>query len=161
VTLASGSASRTSLELGRREPLGGGEIAQAGILNIVAIALALVAWYGCSGVARPKQQLPWVCLGIGAIVLTGVANGVILLTARRTVTQRQGTIFRALETAFTSPAFAASCTSVSDVNVVSIAGLQNFHRAGCALLDGRRDLTVAPRDVQRAAGRQPCGWCEP
>jgi hypothetical protein len=134
--------------------------------QVVGLGLVLVAWIAASDKVRPGGQTAWLNFGIvGATV--AVATGLRFVgRGRRAVAARRGTVAGDLRLRpgrrsgrhvvdLRSPLAAAPETVL-----VSSERMTRYHRAGCQLTAGKA-LVEAPRRGHEAAGRQPCGVCEP
>lgn len=134
------------------------------VVHVLTIALALIAWYGSSGVATPDCQIPWVALALFGPVLSGAVNGVWLLIARRALGIRQRKVsarIREVRDQY-APTAARAIAGEGAVSLVALEGMSFYHRAGCVLVQGRPGArTTNRRPDHEAAGRRPCGWCQP
>jgi hypothetical protein len=128
-----------------------------GLLCVAAVTL-VVAWWGVSGTSRVAGLITWVNVGVGAVVVSGLANMTWLLQGRRAVAARRRALFADLGAG--PPA--ADVMAVPDVGELRLAvpGATRHHRAGCVALAGKpvERATVAEHERR---GRRPCGLCDP
>jgi len=130
-----------------------------------------VAWYVCAGDASFDQQVGPADAAVGGLLLAGIGNAVWLLQGRRALGERRRTLLP--DVAAPEP----TVTRVTDAGAVPMpapgettaqaglfvagAGLERYHRPGCALASGRSDWTGMTRAEHEVAGRRPCGVCRP
>jgi hypothetical protein len=126
--------------------------------NVVALALALVAWVGASGKLLVSEQTGWAALGVGAAIVAGAVNTVWLLAGRRALALRRTA---ALDVALPAAVAAAGPPPRSDGELpVAGAGMTAFHRPDCWLATGRA-VEGATADGHRRAGLRACEVCGP
>jgi hypothetical protein len=129
-------------------------------VQLLAIAVAVVAWYGTSGVDAPSRQLPWIGLACLAPMLSGAVNAVWIVGTRRALGRRQALVAeRARRVAGGLTRSGPKGTDLASVKLVAVGGLAFYHRADCVLIEGRG--SAASRDDHERAGRSACGWCLP
>jgi hypothetical protein len=130
-------------------------------VQLLAIAVAVVAWYGTSGVDVPSRQLPWIGLACLAPMLSGAVNAVWIVGTRRALGRRQALV--AERARWVAGGLTRSgrpkATDLAAVKLLAVGGLAFYHRAGCVLIEGRG--SAASRDDHERAGRSACGWCLP
>jgi hypothetical protein len=130
-------------------------------VQLLAVAVAVVAWYGTSGVDVPSRQLPWIGLACLAPMLSGAVNAVWILGTRRALGRRQQRMTeraRRLAGELRQSGLPKE-TDLAAVKLVAVAGLTFYHRAGCVLVEARG--CAASREDHERAGRSACGWCLP
>ncbi|MGH9000874.1 MAG: hypothetical protein ACRDY7_15950 [Acidimicrobiia bacterium] len=132
----------------------------------VGLAVVLIAWILASGEVLADHQMPAVYLGIAGTALAGAAGagflrrGRLALTARRAVVSdhlraRGRAVFPPVEVdvrSATAPGTGAVLVS-SDL-------MTRYHRAGCPLVVGKPTINGSG-EAHTAAGRRPCGVCQP
>ena len=140
------------------EPWTPGNVYAVVLGNVVALALALVAWLGASGKLLVSEQTRWAALGLGATIVAGAVNTVWLLAGRRALALRRTA---ALDVALPA-AVAAIPRSIRAHGELPVAGagMTAFHRPDCWLASGRT-VEAAPADGHRRAGRRACEVCGP
>jgi hypothetical protein len=138
--------------------------------TLVGAVGLLVAWYGSSGSTRLSTQAGWTDLGIAAVLLSGVGNTLWLVSGRRALGARRRLV--SLDAGELGPApivgvpgnpvDATDRTLVDDPQqrLVSAPTMTRYHRAACPMVAGK-PVRAASRARHEAAGRRPCGICEP
>ena len=128
-----------------------------GLLGLSAVGL-VVAWWGVSGTARVSGMMPWVDVGVGAVVVGGLGNMTWLLQGHRAVAARR----RRLLPAAPGPSVRTRVTAVADQDDLRLAvpGTSRHHRPGCVAVAGK-PVERMPVAGHERAGRRPCGLCEP
>jgi hypothetical protein len=125
-----------------------------------AVAWA-VAWYLASAKVSYSQQVPFLDLAIGGLILAAIANLGILVRARRAVgARRRALLGEPGATAEVVIEARAAEPGPTSSTLVAGATTTRFHRSDCPLATGR-DWPAASREQHEAAGRQPCGLCRP
>jgi hypothetical protein len=124
------------------------------LVAIGAVAV-LVAWAVISGRPGASQQLGFVCLGLGGVIVAFLGQASWLLHGRRAVGSRARYLLGEAPDngAAVFPASSADALVAGD-------GLRWYHRGDCPVAAGQRFATVS-RDKHEAAGRRPCGICQP
>jgi hypothetical protein len=137
-------------------PWSPGEGLQWGAILIVGHIVCLVAWWLVSREAGFQHQARWAALSMAGFVVVAYADVSWLLRARWAVLQRRRSLLPDEEpttvTAFVAP--------TQEGIVVLGEGLDHFHRPDCPLAVGKNWPTY-DRDRALAAGKRPCGMCEP
>jgi hypothetical protein len=138
--------------------------------TLVGAVGLLVAWYGSGGSTRLSTQVGWTDLGIAAVLMSGVGNTLWLVSGQRAVGARRRLV--PLNAGELGPApilgapgiyvDARDRTLVDDPQQrpVSAPTMTRYHRAACPLVAGK-SVRAASRARHEAAGRRPCGICEP
>lgn len=140
------------------------------LANLAGATCLALAWWGASGVGRFGDQLAWVELGIGGLVVAGTGNALWLLHGRGTVGRRRRDLLHTFELPTESsgvggdepgaaepvPAAAAAARD----QLVAAAGMTRYHRPECQLVAGKAALP-ASRSAHERAARIPCGICLP
>ncbi len=141
---------------------------------LVAAIVIGVAWYVCAGDVSLNQQIGPMDAAVAGLVVSGFGNATWLLRGRRAIGERRRALLpdpvaqvqRARMNRGQSPAPVvgglSSATRVFEVETF-LAGpdMERYHRATCALAAGRVGWTTMTRQEHDAAGRKPCGVCQP
>jgi hypothetical protein len=129
------------------------------LLSGIGGALLVAGWIQVRNESVYAAQVPGINMAIVGAIAVGAGAIPMLLAGRRAVGVRRlallgdlrGMPVRASAGAFGDP------TSQS---LVGGEGLRRFHRAGCALAQGR-NWSAASRQEHERAGRVACGVCRP
>jgi hypothetical protein len=134
-------------------PLGGSPWArrQFGVLvavNGLAPVLLFIGWRASASQASLSREIPWLNVGVIAVVMGAAADVAWLATGRRAVLARRRRIIAdAIVVDRPEPSPTASTSGW-----VYIAGGSRAHRPGCILVTGKQAAPVDPAAL-RAAGR--------
>jgi hypothetical protein len=128
-----------------------------------------VAWYVAAGEATFTQQVGPLDAALAGLVLSGVGNLAWLLHGRRALGERRRLLLpdiaeataRDAQAVAAGPRSAVAVTASTDEIFLAGAGMERFHRPGCALAAGRAGWETATRRDHEEAGRKPCGVCRP
>ena len=123
--------------------------------DVVALALIVVGWFVASGSSR-RSQVPGINLAIGALALSALAHGLWISRARRAVGTYRVRVLPAALVAERPRALAPR----TEADPVASAEMALYHRPGCLLVVGK-PVSRQPRRGHEAAGRRPCGVCQP
>jgi hypothetical protein len=145
------------------------------INTAVGMLLIGVAWDRTSGLVGVRDQVPWLNVAIGGVVIIAAGNTAWFLRGRRAVGQRRsGT----LPTARGGMRVRGACAQASVVpsqyldqaaesgtdfvaaRTIFVAAriMTHYHRPECAFAVGKT-VTGADRSTHERAGRRPCGIC--
>jgi hypothetical protein len=118
--------------------------------------MCVVAWGVASGNASLGDQVGWVSLAVGGLVVAFFGQAAWLLNGRRALGERS------MHLLGRPPTRAAARVGVrsSSQQLVGGEGLRWYHRADCPLARGQ-GWPVVSRAEHEVAGRQPCGVCRP
>lgn len=132
----------------------------AGFLTALALG---AAWWGASGTASVRDQIAWLNLGVGALVV-GVSVGLVaVVQVRRRVAAELLVLVDGLERLEPdrSPTHRpSSADRASDPVCVARDDMRHYHRDTCPLVRGKPVAPQRQRDHE-AAGRRACGVCQP
>jgi hypothetical protein len=141
---------------------------------LVAAIVIGVAWYVAAGELSLNQQIGPMDGAVAGVVVSGFGNATWLLRGRRAVGERRRALLpdpvaqvqRARMSRGRSPApvvdVRSAATPVVEVERF-LAGpdMERYHLSACALAAGRAGWTTMTRQEHTAAGRKPCGVCQP
>jgi hypothetical protein len=136
-------------------PWSPGEGLQWGAVLVVGHILCLVAWWLVSREAGFQHQARWAALSVAGFVVVAYADVSWLLRARWAVIQRRRSLLP------DDPDKPVAVTVPAQSGGVLLGeGLDHFHRPDCPLAAGK-NWPSHDRDGVLAAGKRPCGMCEP
>lgn len=127
-----------------------------GLLLLSATGL-VVAWWGASGTARISGQVPWVNVGVAAVVLGGLGNMTWLLQGRRALAIRRRALLAEITARAAQDAYPVETSDLAEPRV-AVAGTTRHHRPDCPAVAGKKVQRVSLAAHERA-GRRPCGLC--
>ena len=131
------------------------------VTGLAAALLALCGGYlGSSQEASLGDQYPWVALGIGGVVLSGVAHARWLLAGFAAVRLRERQLLTRMEQLAPENAVPKGQRSQRTHLAVSGSAMTRYHEASCLAVMGREVQERAIVDFA-AEGRSPCGLCQP
>jgi len=125
--------------------------------NAVGLLLIAAGWWQISDLGVVRDQLAWFVVGLVGLGVAGVTNGVWLLRGQRAVTGARAEMAAALRAGREA---AAAPAATNGHGFVTVAATARYHRAGCALVEGRA-VEQGGRSAHEAAGRRPCEACRP
>ena len=147
------------------------------ILIAIGAVLMIAGWYGVSGQALPAKQIPYlVSGGIGGIFFA-VLGAYFLGTQQmrndsgrldrleQMVEELHGALLTRPDAPHVSNGSRAAAAVADDAEapsrkVVVVAGGQLFHRADCAVAEGKAATELTPA-AARKRGMRPCPTCVP
>lgn len=132
----------------------------------VGLIMVLAGWWSVAGKAVYGKQVGGLDVAVGGLILAQVGGLYLLLQGRRAVGIRRLALFG--EPAADLPGTEGfEAYPVEQVHaaadsgaLVAGEGRDRYHREGCALAAGR-GFGTASRAQHEAAGRRPCGVCQP
>jgi hypothetical protein len=136
--------------------------ALAVITAAVGLALVIFGWVGVSGSHSTTKQLPYLASGgVGGLFALGVAATIWLSSdLREGLAKFQGSPPAVAGSQSLHAGAGASSGRTVPEGLVASSMMSRYHRASCALVAGK-EVSVATRADQEAAGRQPCEVCWP
>jgi hypothetical protein len=134
----------------------------AGTCALVASAL-VASWVAVSTTVDWSRQMIWLAVGVAGVVVVGCSSGRWLLVGFRGVHQRQRLV--EARTAALDQALLVVFGHHDDVApgrqvLVSGPTMNRYHLASCPLVKGKQ-VSAASLRRHAAAGRSPCGVCQP
>lgn len=126
-----------------------------------------VGWYIAAGEATFAQQVGPLDAALAGLLLSGVGNLAWLLHGRRALGERRRLLLPDVAEVTAEPVLIgplpapAPVTAASEDVFLAGEGMERFHRPECALAAGRTGWTTATRREHEAAGKRPCGVCQP
>jgi hypothetical protein len=130
------------------------------LVSLLGFAALGAAWLGTAHLTRIEDQIPWLAVALLGLALACGAPVWALTGQRRAVAIRLAEVTDLLELhAGRAGETAAGGVGRSD-DLVASASMVRYHRPACPLAAGKR-VVPATRSAHAAAGRQPCGVCEP
>lgn len=135
-----------------RVPWAVGDAVGLYLATLAGLVMIFVAWYNASGSDRLSTMVAWTNLGVGGIIVSGTANALWLLSGRRAVGERRRWLLEVTDE--------DQPMETRSERLVAGPGMTRFHLESCPLVVGK-SATAASRKEHAAAGRRPCGVCEP
>jgi hypothetical protein len=121
------------------------------ILNLVAVVVIVIGWYGASTRGTVSSQTPWADAAIVGAILAGIADCMWLLQGRRAIGEQRRTLL-------TLESWQARTANVlppaASDQLVRAAGMSRVHRPHCPLVAGKKTSVV-----RRPGSAQRCGIC--
>jgi hypothetical protein len=136
-----------------------------GAVLVVAGAASLIAgWWGISGEAVVALQMSYVASASIPGAAMVIAGAVLLSgeSARRNAAdsaQMIATLYDLLTAA--SPVAPETAVADDGQTLVVVPGGNRYHRAGCALVEGKPGVTTVDATAVVGQGLQPCPVCNP
>lgn len=128
------------------------------LLVAIAALIMVIAWYEASGTVRVERQLEWAVVGVAGAGAVCVAMVLWVLAGRRAVAFRlHGTTSVLGYRARPAP---AEMSRPAAVSLVATRRMSRYHLPWCRLAAGK-PVRPASRGEHEAAGRKPCGVCQP
>lgn len=122
--------------------------------DVGAAALVIVCASAAGG--DPLQdQILWLNVAVLSAVLAVLANGSLLLTARRAIGRRRLRLVPDVDSRFEDPEVIPAAAG----DWYWTPGTARAHRAGCSMLEGRSRHQVVTAKVIKAEGLRRCELC--
>lgn len=132
--------------------------------NAVGLVLIAAGWWQLADLGIVRDQLAWFVVSLAGLGVAGVTNGIWLLRGQRAVTAARTEMTRSLAERRAGAQAAATAANGHGVGrgqeLISAPATARYHRAGCALVVGRK-VEEGGRATHEAAGRRPCEACCP
>ena len=125
----------------------------------LGVAVVAVAWFRSGRTTDVGEQISWLEIGVVGVVTTAFSVALWIRSGRRTVCRRRALLLSTLAVE-PDPATVAGWRDGDTVLPLASARGGRYHRASCALIDGRAALP-AERAAHEAAGRIACEVCRP
>jgi hypothetical protein len=133
-------------------------VAGVGTAGVVAM---IVAWSATARTIRVERQVDWIPLGVAGAAALTLAMVAWVLSGRRAVAVRLAGLATLRPTAPAPSGAAASApVAAGDGSLVAAERMVRYHRSSCPLV-AAKPTRPASRSAHEAAGRRPCGMCEP
>ena len=142
-----------------KEPWSRGHFVRLAVIVAVGGLACALAWNGTATRSRLEDQTGWVAIGVTGLLVAAVAQLVWLRQGRRAVAA-YGAAVQASVASLVHDRVAAPAQAGSAGGLVAAEGMAHFHRPECPIAAGR-PWPPEPRRVHEAAGRTPCGICQP
>lgn len=134
-------------------------------MNLAGALVLVSSWWNSANTVRLSTQVAWVVVGLIGVIVSGLANLIELRGWRVAIVNRlarlaprvalaQGQL--GLEPLLGGP----SVLRFSPADAVAVDTGTFYHRPSCALVTGK-PAVGASIPAHEAAGRRPCGVCEP
>ncbi len=127
-------------------------------LITAGFVMCAVGWYLASGETNYRHQIGPANLALGGLIVAGIGHVVWAMRGRRAIAERRRRLLG--EPALVPLASNVSYERTQSSVIVAGEGMRHYHRSDCPLAV-RRPWPSGPADVQEAAGREPCGVCQP
>lgn len=135
----------------------------------LALCAVGFAWFATSTEAVLDDQVRWVAVAAGGVMLAGAVSGAWLLAGRRAVGLRardalpvpdEGEIADVVDLRLKAPAVAGRAAALNGTAFVAASGMRYFHRPDCPLARGKA-VAPADRTDHVKSGRAACEVCQP
>lgn len=122
----------------------------------ISSGLLFAAYRGTSTEAMVDRQMAWVALGIGAVGVSALAAGGLLLVGYLQLARRRRSVTARLE------AIGRPRPAASDAGDVLVANdrMSLYHRRSCQL-SRHKAVVASARREHESAGRHACPVCRP
>jgi hypothetical protein len=134
----------------------------------LALCAVGFAWFATSGEGVVDDQVVWVTVAAGALMLAGATSGAWLLAGRRAVGLRarhalpipdEGAVADVVDLRV-KPPVAATAAATNGTGPVAASGMRHYHRPDCPLARGKA-VAPAGRTDHVKSGRTACEVCQP
>lgn len=126
---------------------------------VFGVALLAWSWWEASGSPSLDDQTGWVVIAVVATGIAAFGMSAWVRAGRRAVRERREHVLTALEEL--TGAGGADLTDPGwDTGLVTYPNAQRYHRADCALVQGKRVQPLSARTRGSKTAR-PCEMCEP
>jgi len=129
------------------------------LLSGIGAALVVAGWVQVRNESVYAAQVVGMNMAFAGVIAAGAGAIPMLLAGRRAVIVRRLAVLGDLRGRPARSSAGASGNS-SAQGLVGGEGLRHFHRAGCAMAQGR-NWSAASRQEHERAGRVACGVCRP
>jgi hypothetical protein len=138
-----------------------GDILRAIGLATLGLAALVAATIKSSGEHALADQVVWLNLAVGGVLLCGVGVAVFLLNGRRAIGVGRQALALRLDVGdpVVRPSVLAPIVTGSG-DLVAAPGTTHFHHDGCLLIRGK-SVQRASVEEHRAGGRTACPMCAP
>ena len=141
---------------------GGRATAWAVRLLLVGGAVAVtIAWFEASDTVHVDRQVDWSAGGVAGVAAITLASVLQVVAARQAVLVKLHQLVPVVDDAAVVTAPEAPPADVdSTQTLVAAPKMARYHRASCPLA-AAKPVRAQKRADHEAAGRRPCGVCEP
>lgn len=142
----------------RQEPWARRDVVVLAVVCAIAVTGLIVTWIGISGAVSLTRQSRWLGVGIGSLLLGGLAMVGWLVLGMARVGVLRAAIVR--ELALAEADDAASAPAAGYRRFGAVPGMRHYHYDDCRLLTDKTPSwgTVA---THAEVGLLPCGICRP
>ena len=136
--------------------------------DLVQLAIGVVtggvvvglAWNGAATRSQLDDQTQYIVLGVAGFLVAVVAQSLWLKRGRRAVALYAATVQTTVASLVTEERPTGPSVPASREGLVATGEMRHFHRPDCPIAAGH-GWTSEPRRSHEAAGRTPCGICQP
>jgi hypothetical protein len=128
------------------------------LLAVIAGLIIVISWYEASGTVRVERQIDWGIVAVAGAGAVCVAMVLWILAGRRAVAFRLHQITAVLDSRTHLPSTETSRSA--SPSLVATTRMSRYHLPWCPLA-ARKPVRAADRAEHEAAGRRPCGVCQP
>jgi hypothetical protein len=130
------------------------------LVNLVGLVLIVAGWYVAHNTTDQARHLLATNLAVGGLVIALIANFVWVLSGLREVGQLRSHLLDTHAAASLVQAASETASATDDEALVATPEMTRYHRPGCPAVRGK-PVRAASAKTHAAAGRRPCGICEP
>ena len=135
-------------------------------LVVAGAALLIAGWWGISGESVVALQMSYLASATMPGVALVIAGAVLLSgeSARRNAADSArmiATLYDLLTVASAPPDTETAVAVDGQTSLVTVPGGNRYHRASCALVEGKTGVTTVDAAAIAAQGLQPCPVCNP
>lgn len=131
------------------------------LLRLGGAAAVAIAWLQSSATVEVDRQVDWAAVGIAGVAAIGLASVLAFVAARQALAMRLHrlvSVVEAMPTA-TEPDVQPAHVVTPELPVAA-PNMARYHRSSCPLARSKPVRADKHADHE-AAGRRPCGVCEP
>ena len=138
------------------EPWQARDVLRFGALTALGLVLLAAGWFGAGGEAALDDQVPYINLAVGGVLVGATGGALWLVSGLRAVRSRQTRVKTLIDAR--AGERGPTPTAAPDTFVAGPA-MSRYHRPDCSLVTGK-PVSSAPREEHERAGRRPCGMCQ-
>jgi hypothetical protein len=129
------------------------------VAGVVAGGIVVVlAWNSAATESALDDQKGFIAMGVAGFLVAVVAQSLWLRQGRKAVAAYAATVQTSVASLTDRPT--AEPVVQASGGLVATTGMKHFHRSDCPIAAGRA-WSSEPRRNHEAAGRTPCGICQP
>ena len=142
-----------------KEPWSRGHFVRLAVIVALGGLVVALAWNATATRGRLEDQTGFVALGVAGFLVAAVAQVIWLLSGRRAVAAHSVQTQASVAALLQDPIAVPSLPGLSGA-LVGAEGMRHYHRPECPIAAGQ-PWPPELRRTHEAAGRTPCGICQP